>query len=394
MRIAIFSDTYYPQINGVATATYTLANVLKAKGNDVLVVTVGLEGQKKLTFEDGVVSIPGIVANKLYSYTIISIFSSKAYKIVKNFAPEVVHIQTEMGAGIFGRIVASSLKVPLIYTYHTMYEDYTYYVTKGIKPIDGIAKSMVASLSTLIGDSTTEFTTTSYKTKKALRRYGVKKYINVIPNGLNLDMFDVKNLDKTKLEELKKKLGIEDKFTILILGRLAKEKSNDVVLKYVRKYLDKYEDKDISILVVGDGPDKPNLEALAKELKLDDITTFVGKVDHKLVPYYYNISSLYVSASTSETQGLTFNEAMASKVVVMARYDDNLVEAIIDRKTGFFFKDEASFVKTLREVRSLSRDELSKIEDQAYKNDMEKFSLDLYYERMINVYRKAIRKYW
>ena len=214
MRIAIFSDTYYPQINGVATATYTLANVLKAKGNDVLVVTVGLEGQKKLTFEDGVVRIPGIVAKKLYSYTIISIFSSKAYKIVKNFAPEVVHIQTEMGAGIFGRIVASSLKVPLIYTYHTMYEDYTYYVTKGIKPIDGIAKSMVASLSTLIGDSTTEFTTTSYKTKKALRRYGVKKYINVIPNGLNLDMFDVKNLDKTKLEELKKKLGIEGKFTI------------------------------------------------------------------------------------------------------------------------------------------------------------------------------------
>lgn len=394
MRIALFSDTYPPQINGVATATYTLAKTLQDNGNDVLVVTVAKEGQKKITFVNRIIRIPGFTVKQLYNYKIANIFSMKAYRFIKSFDPEVIHVQTEIGIGIFGRIVAKRMNVPLVYTYHTMYEDYTYYVTKGFKPFDTIAKNMVGFLSALVGDSTTQFTTTSFKTKKALRRYGVKKYINIVPNGIDLSMFDDKKIDKEKGIAIRKKYGLENKFCVLILGRLAKEKANDIVIKWLTHYINDSDDKSIHLMVVGDGPDKQNLENLVKSLKMENYVTFIGTVEHSQVPIYYNLADLYVSASTSETQGLTFNEAMASKTMVIARYDDNLVETILDGKTGFFFRDESSFIATIKKIRNFSEEEKNKIVEQAYKNDLDKFSLNLYYERMMSVYVKAARKFW
>jgi 1,2-diacylglycerol 3-alpha-glucosyltransferase len=394
MRIALFTDTYPPQINGVATATYTLAEVLKQHGNDVLVITICLEGQRRLSFVDGVVRIPGITLRKLYSYKMAWLFSSKVYRIIKEFDPELIHIQTEAGIGIFGRIVSNTLSLPLVYTYHTMYEDYTYYVTKGWKTFDLFAKRVVADFSAIIGDSTTEFITTSNKTKEALRRYGVKKYINVVPNGIDLSAFAQGGNDSQKREELKEKYGLKGKFTVLILGRLAKEKANDLIVKYLADYLARGGNPDFKLIVVGDGPDKENLMLLSSNLGLDSYISFLGPADHASVPLFYSLADLYVSASTSETQGLTYNEAMAASTLVLARYDENLSGIIEDGKTGFFFEDEDSFIEKMDYIRKMSPDEKEKIIKAAFARDMSMFSLDLYYERIMNVYLKAIRKYW
>lgn len=394
MRIALFSDTYPPQINGVATATYTLAKAMRENGHEILIVTVAEAKQKKLTFEDGIIRIPGVTVKRLYNYKFTWLYNFKAYKMIKDFNPDIIHVQTEAGVGIFGRICAGKLHVPLIYTYHTLYENYTYYVTRGIEPMDSIAKKFVKWLSTLVGDTTSGFTTTSLKTKRALRKYGVKDYINVIPNGLDLDMFKEENLDLTKIKEIKDKYSLNGKFTMLILGRMAKEKSNELLLRWIKNYIEKTNDRDLKILIVGDGPALNELENLAKELNIADIVSFVGCINHDEIPLYYRVSDLYISASTTETQGLTYNEAMASRLLVMARFDDNLVDAVIDGKTGFFFEDEESFIKQLMKIRALSDSEKETIISNAYKNNSEKFSMELFYERMLNVYNKALRKFW
>ena len=396
MRIALFSDTYPPQINGVATATHTLATVLRDKGNEVMVVTTALSNHHRVTDSEGVVRIPGLTVKRLYNYKFSSVYNTKVKRIIENFNPDVIHVQTEVGIGIFGRIVARNLHVPLVYTYHTMYEDYTYYVTHGKRPFDFFAKQLVASLSVMIGDSTTGFTTTSSKTKEALRRYGVKKYINIVPNGIDLSAFSKDKIDEERLKGLRTKYGIEDKFVILILGRLAKEKSNDVVIKYFHNFMHKhpeYEGK-INLLVVGDGPAKPGLMSLTKELELDDIVKFTGPVPHDEVPYYYHLGDVYCSASTSETQGLTYDEAMASHVVVLAKYDYNLTDVIKEGETGFFFKTQRTFDEKLLKILTIGEKEKKELIERAYENDMNLFSLDKYYERMMNVYKKAVRKYW
>ena len=392
MRVVLFSDTYPPQINGVATATFTLAETLKKYGESVLVVTVAKEGEKKITFKDGIIRIPGITVKRLYKYKFAGIYSQKVYDLLKKFKPDVIHVQTEVGIGIFGRIAAKNLNVPLIYTYHTMYEDYTYYVTGGWRPFDVLAKKAVGFLSAVIGDSTTEFVTTSNKTKDALKRYGVKKYINVVPNGLDFSF--LAEQDMSKVRAIRDKYGLNGKTTLLILGRLAKEKNNELVLKLVSNWIISNKREDIVIMIVGDGPDKANLEKLVTSLKMDNCVRFIGAVDHAEVKDYYHASDIYISASTSETQGLTYIEAMASDLLVLAKYDLNLTNVIDEGKTGFFFTDNNSFEKQLTKIIGLSPEQKNEVIMKARRSVNQKYSLKNFYERIINVYKKAYRRYW
>lgn len=392
MRIVLFSDTYPPQINGVATATFTLAETLKKYGESVLVVTVAKEGEKRITYEDDVIRIPGITVKRLYKYKFAGIYSQKVYDLLKKFKPDLIHVQTEVGIGIFGRIAAKNLNIPLVYTYHTMYEDYTYYVTGGWRPFDVLAKKAVGFLSAVIGDSTTEFVTTSNKTKDALKRYGVKKYINVVPNGL--DFSSLAEHDSSKVDAIRNKYDLNGKTTLLILGRLAKEKNNELVLKLVSNWIITNKREDIVIMVVGDGPDKANLEKLSSTLKMDSYVKFVGAVDHSEVKDYYHASDIYISASTSETQGLTYIEAMASNLIVLAKYDLNLTNVIDEGKTGYFFTDNQSFENQLTKMLNLTPEQKSEIISKASRSVDQKYSLKNFYERIINVYRKAYRRYW
>ena len=390
MRIGLFSDTYPPEINGVATATQTLYNAFKKKGHDVFVVTTNPFSNKTI-FENDILRIPGITLKSLYSYQLAGFIHPKVTKIIKKLKLDVIHVQTEAGIGIYGRILSNKLRIPLIYTYHTMYVDYTYYVTKGV--LDPAAKGIVKKWTKTISSSVTEMTTPSTKTKNALREYGVDRYINVIPNGIDLEMFEEANIDKDFINKFKKEHHIENKFILLSLGRIAKEKANDVLFEGYASYIKSNKMHNTVLLVVGDGPDKENLEKIAFELGISKDVIFVGKVPHEQVPYFYFMSDLYLSASTSETQGLTFIEAIAAKTLVLCRYDENLEDVIKEGKTGFFFNNNSSFISKLDYIISLNQEEKDRIILNAY-NENKRFSIDTFYERMLEVYNRARRKKW
>lgn len=394
MRIVLFSDTYPPQINGVATATATLNKALTEAGHQVLVACPALEGQTRITYENGIIRVPGYTAKNLYSYKLTGFYYPEAFKYIKDFKPDVIHVQTEAGMGIFGRICASKLGVPLVYTYHTMYEDYTYYVTKGLGGFDDFAKKLVANLSVFLGDSATEFITTSEKTREALLKYGMKTAINVIPNGIDLADFEEKNIDFAKVSGIRKQYELDGTFSVLILGRLAKEKSVDFVLENLALYHQKHPELKLRVLIAGDGPDKKRLMKIAEEKDILPFTAFLGAVDHKLTPYFYRACDLFISASLSETQGLTYIEAMSSRELVLARKDLNLIGLIEDSRTGFFFTDETTFASQLDHILSLNKEEKDTIRKNAEERCQKLYSLKLYAEREVTVYEKAIRKYW
>ena len=390
MKIAFFSDTYPPEINGVATATKTLFDAFKKNGHDVFVVTTN-PFSKKVEYKDNVLRIPGITLKWLYSYNMAGFINPKATKIIKKWSLDIIHVQTEAGIGIYGRLLASKLKIPLVYTYHTMYVDYTYYVTKGV--LDPAAKGIVKKWTKSVSSSVTEMTTPSLKTKNALREYGVDRYINVIPNGIDLEMFEERNIDKNYIKEFKEKNKIEDKYILLSLGRVAKEKAIDVLLEGYATFLKNSTNDNTVLLIVGDGPDRNRLENLAFELGISKNVIFVGKVPHEQVPYFYFMSNLYISASTSETQGLTFIEAIAAKTLVLCRFDENLEDVIKEGKTGFFFSDNKSFNQKLISILKMNEEEQNRIIQQAYEQN-QKYSIDTFYDRMYEVYKRAIRKNW
>ncbi len=390
MNIAFFTDTYVPEINGVATATNTLYKTFKAHGHNCYVVCTN-PFSNKLTYEDGVLRIPGVLLKKLYNYRMAGLFHPKATKIIRAWNLDVIHVQTEALVGMYGRMLSGALDVALISTYHTMLVDYTYYATHGF--MDQTAKSIVKSFSKIISAACTEFTTPSEKTKEALRSYGINRYINVIPNGIDLSSFDPKNVDLAKKDEFIKKHHLEGKYILLSLGRVAVEKSIDVILEGYAHYLNSSPSIDTALLIVGDGPDRERLEQLSYELGVRNNVIFVGAVPHDEVPFYYNVADLYISASITETQGLTFIESIASKTLVLCRYDENLEGVIVDNETGFFFSDNQTFTNRLKEIIDMPKEKRNKIIETAFEKN-KRFSMDVFYEKMLEVYNRALRKRW
>lgn len=392
MRVVLFSDTFPPEINGVATSTYNLFQALLKEGHEAFVVCTN-PYSNRVQFHDRILRIPGLELKKLYSYRIANFYNSRAMRMISAMKPDIIHVQTDAGLGLFGRIAAKKLKIPLVYTYHTMYEDYTYYVTKGKGLFDRFAKGVVRKVSCRLAEKTTEFISPSNKTKEIMRNYGVSSYINVVPTGIDFSKYEKSNINMKKLEDLREQYNLKGYFVILSLGRIAKEKSIDVCIKGFAELLKKKKSTKFKMLIVGGGPDLADLQALVQELNINDNVVFVGPVPAEEVQYYYHLADLFVSASLTETQGLTFMEAMAARIPLMARFDDNLEDVIIDRKTGYYFENENDFASKVMEIISLSPNKKEELLNDAF-HIINQYSIETFYHNIMEVYARALRKYW
>ena len=391
MRIGLFSDTYLPEVNGVATSTATLKNELEKHGHTVYVVTTKV-GLGKYEWEDNILRLAGIELKFLYGYSLTSPIHLNAYNEIKKLDLDLIHVQTEFGVGIFAYICAASLNIPIVSTYHTTYEDYTHYVNFiNSKTVDKAAKNLVAKLSKLYGDNSTQVITPSEKTKQMLLGYGVKSDIYVVPTGLDIKRFDPAITSEQRKQELRASMNIAmDDCLIVFVGRIAEEKSIDIVIKAF-SYLKGVNDK-IKLVIVGGGPQVEQLQQLAKELDVSDRVIFAGKKPQSEVPAYYHFADAFVSASLTETQGMTYVEALASGLMVFARYDKVLDDLLIDGQTGYFFEDSKDLADKLDAFSRFSKEE--KINRRTMCIEQAKpYDQDIFYEKIMQVYQKAIASY-
>lgn len=389
MNIALFSDTYLPDINGVATSTHILKNALKKHGHHVLVVTTILPHHSDYIDEDqDVLRLPGIDLKKLYGYRASNIYSFKGMKELKEFQPDIIHIQTEFGIGIFGKIAGEILNVPVCYTYHTMWADYSHYITPGnLKAVDQTAKKIIEKISKIYGNSCSELIVPSQKTADALRTYGISNSIHVIPTGLDLESFSIKNKNQRYVDQIIQEYHLENKFVVIFLGRIAPEKSIEILIDAMQDIAKTHDE--ICLMIVGGGPQLDELKAMVQERGLQDYIFFTGPKESQWVPSFYHAAQLFVSASMSETQGLTYIEAMASGLPVLARHDKNLDGVIVDGQNGYFFNDKNDLVE---KIISLSQTDLTTLSNQA-QEDAQKYSSDNFYKKIISTYEQALSKH-
>lgn len=387
MRIGIFTDTYYPEVNGVSKSCNTLFNILKEKGHEVYVFCTG-----KYTFFDRgnhIYRIHGLYLKQLYGYRLVSPLRSKIYKDIKKLNLDVIHINTEYGVGLIGIHASKKFNIPITYTYHTNVFDYTYYVTKGI--FDNEFQIVVNRLLKKCFYYVDELIVPSEDTKNKLIEKGVNKFMNVIPTGIDFSSFKEDTKDSKKSLEIKKTLQISPENKILLyLGRVAKEKSIDKLINYYAKFLSETKNYNTKFVIVGDGPNRSDLEKLAKKLKIEKNVVFVGKVNLDDVKYYYHIADVFLNASESETQGLTYLEAIASKVPLLVKKADYLKCVVIDSKTGFLFENYEDFAQKLELILNFSSEEKDKIINEAYKI-IDRFSVETFYENIIYVYNRALK---
>jgi 1,2-diacylglycerol 3-alpha-glucosyltransferase len=390
MIIGIFTDTYPPDINGVATASQTLKEVLESHGHTVVIVTTGLKGQRHYSFDNGILRIPGWSLAFLYDYRLSFFFHSKAYAILKRIPFDIIHVQQEFGISVFGRICARTFDVPLVYTYHTSYEDYSRYVSHGNPLADRIAKHAIKSLVWKIVSLNGEIVTPSQKSRRFLKDYGVTRYINVVPNANDLSQYEGKQ-DAEKERQFREEHGLIGKNILLYLGRIAFEKNVEEIIEGFNLYKKNSGDDKTTLLLVGGGPETKEIhDIIAKSPYHADIL-LLGPVPHEATGFYYRMASAFVSASTSETQGLTYSEAIACHTLVIAKYDFNLEGFIEDGVTGFFFNDIDGLVEVFTRVLSLSDSAKEKIRIAAIDRNHSLFSEESYYQRILHVYEKARR---
>ena len=387
MRIGIFTETYTPYISGLVTSEVMLKHALEKLGHEVYVVTANLENFKYSYDEkERVLKIPGIPTG-IYDSRLTGIYPIKAIKKIKSWNLDVIHSQTEFAIGTFARIFGKQYGIPVVHTYHTMYEDYVHYITKGYFTKPGI--KLVEYLTKFYCDKTV--TELIVPTKKAYdlfkEKYKVDRNIHIIPTGIEISRFCKENSKIQDIINLKRKLNINDTdFVILFVGRLAEEKDVEFLLESHEEIIKKH--NNAKLLIVGDGPDINKYKELSIKYKIDNNTIFTGKVPWDDMPKYYQIADVFATASRSETQGLTVVEAMAAEIPVVCVDDDSFKIVVIDDLNGKLFKNKKEYVKIIDE---LIKDNklLLRLGTQA-RISAEPYSSKYFAERVLEVYKKAV----
>ena len=387
MRIEIFTETYTPYISGLVTSEVMLKHALEKLGHEVYVVTANLENFKYSYDEkERVLKIPGIPTG-IYDSRLTGIYPIKAIKKIKSWNLDVIHSQTEFAIGTFARIFGKQYGIPVVHTYHTMYEDYVHYITKGYFTKPGI--KLVEYLTKFYCDKTV--TELIVPTKKAYdlfkEKYKVDRNIHIIPTGIEISRFYKENSKIQDIINLKRKLNINDTdFVILFVGRLAEEKDVEFLLESHEEIIKKH--NNAKLLIVGDGPDINKYKELSIKYKIDNNTIFTGKVPWDDMPKYYQIADVFATASRSETQGLTVVEAMAAEIPVVCVDDDSFKIVVIDDLNGKLFKNKKEYVKIIDEL--IKDNKLLLILGTQARISAEPYSSKYFAERVLEVYKKAV----
>ena len=390
MRIGLFTDAYVPSVNGVVTSVETLKKALEQKGHTVYIVTVGQDSKTyDYDEEERILRIPGIPLG-IYDYRMSSIYPIKVINKIKSWNLEIIHSHTELSMGIFARLFAKQYNIPLVHTYHTMYKDYTWYVSRNIKYFDLGCKKAVEYISKFYCDNTADaFIVPTVKTYHLFRdEYHYDKDIYIVPTGLDASRFYKENSDKLKVTRLRHYLGYKKKdFVLLFVGRLAQEKN----VPFLIDVIEKCSNKNIKLLIVGYGPDEEKYRSEVKKRNLQDRITFTGKVSWKDMPNYYHVANAFITASTTETQGLTVIEALAASIPVICIDDDAFKSVIIDNFNGRIFTTDEECIKIVNEL-STNKMELENLADKTV-SSIKKYSLPSFADSVLEVYKVAITKH-
>ncbi len=382
MNIGIFTDTYFPQISGVATSTMMLERELTKLGHNVYIFTTSDPRAENVP---NIFRLPSVPFVFLPTHRAAYLYPPKLFWLIKKLKLDIVHTQTEFPLGIFGRVVSEFFKIPTVHTYHTMYEDYVHYVANGKIISKGTAKRYIR----IFCSGAKLIIAPVEKAKNSLLSYGIKCDIRVIPTGIDFEPFSEGRYSKEEIEAERKALGISECPTIITVGRVAKEKSIDVIIRQMPELLKRV--PNVKFVVYGDGPARSELERLAASLDLKDSVIFAGAKPWESIGKYYRTGDVFVTASTSETQGLTHIEAMASGLPIVVKNDPSFLSVVTHEKNGLVFDTDEELTNCLE--RMLTDEALRQQISEEASITLETLSAEHFANQVISVYEDAIQSY-
>lgn len=383
MKILLSTECYAPVINGVVTSVMNLEKELMELGHEVKILT--LSTTKQSYRKDHVTYIRSLGAGKLYPGARFTLRTDNEFiEELIDWQPDIIHSQCEFSTFLMARQIAKKVQIPMVHTYHTVYEDYTHYFSPNKK----WGKAMVAIFTRKVLKNIEYVIAPTNKVRSLLHEYGVNRPILVIPTGINLNKISIP-IDDYEKQILRKQIGIPDHHRVLLfVGRLAKEKNIEEIILY----LSKMDLEDVTLLIVGDGPNRGSLEQYAKKLGIINHVHFVGMVSPNEISSYYQLGDVFVSASNSETQGLTYVEALANGVPALCRKDACLDEVIKDGVNGWQYSIFEEFAEKLHDILS-QNDQYQRLSNHARAGVISNYSSVAFARKVEQIYQHAISSY-
>ena len=344
IKILITTDLYTTETNGVVTSVKNLSNELTAKGHDVRILTISdnLHSHK----EGNVTFIRSVSLEKVYPNVRMPVsFRHKLIQEIIDWKPDVIHSQCEFFSYQFAARIARITGAPIVHTYHTLYEQY---MTSYLIPNKRLGDYLVKMLTRYRLKNADTLVAPTSKVENTLHSYGMRNPISVVPSGISLEQHR-QRLTPAQRQEKRLALGIADSDQVLLnLGRLGGEKNLGELIGFFAEA--RKENDCLKFLIVGDGPARPELEELARRLQVQDHVIFTGMVPPSQVQEYYQLGDVFVSASTSETQGLTYIEAAANGLPLLCRQDDCLTDVLQEGENGYEYTSSDEFLQAIDAV--------------------------------------------
>ena len=378
MRIAMFTNTYVPHVGGVARSVSTFEEEFRRRGEHVRIIAPQFQDAEEST--EHVVRVPAIQNFNGSDFSLQIPQPGLLSEQIDAFQPDVIHSHHPFLLGDSALRTAYSRHLPLVFTHHTMYEQYSHYV-----PLDSDAMKRVAiQLATEYCNLCTHVIAPSQSVEDLLSRRGVSVPITTIPTGIDLPFFSGGDGPA-----FRQRCGISNEALVIgHVGRLALEKNLEFLATAVGLYLEDH--PEVVFLVVGDGPAKQSMEVELRKYAASEQLIFTGRQCGQDLADAYAAMDLFVFASQSETQGMVVAEAMAAHNPVIA-LDGPGVREVVNNGSGRLLPADAlpeDFAKVLEQL-TADRMALRKL-GQSARESVESCGLPACADRLADLYGRLI----
>jgi len=401
MNIAMFTDAYWPRVNGVTVSVDTFSLALVKAGHNVMIVC---PQYLVSSLTDAIVSIsnerkdPAREKIKILQVPSFRLFFSKEDRLAKvhkrfwverqldTFAPDVIHVNTEFIIGDIGFTYAKKRGLPAVYTFHTIWEDYALNYLPFI-PEFLLFFGIKHYLKSLFRRSSMVIVPTAQVEEK-VRNYHIKTEIRQLPTGIDPDLFrhNEKTVEQFRLLMEEEYPVIRGKRILLFAGRVAKEKNLSFIIQLFPALL--AEHPDLILMIAGSGPWQDDYMAEARNCGLGDNCIFTGYLERDKLSLVYAISHIFVMPSLTETQGLVTIEAMLSGIPVVAIGAMGTVHVMGNDKGGFVVQNEPAEFKE-RVLQLLNDDDLYRRKSEEARLHAQRWTIGSITEQLIEIYRDS-----
>ncbi len=328
IKVAMFTNTFLPFIGGVPISVDRLRRSLAWLGHSVLVIAPGYDGREDR--DDGILRVsPLFPRKKRFGMAVANILSPRLYRSFFSFRPDLVHVHHPYWLGRIGVFLANRLDVPVVYTYHTRLERFSFAVPL---PRAFFRNVLSHALIRRFSNRCDAIVVPTESAEYYMRMIGVRPPIFVLPTGIDHEV--ISRVEDQSVDKLRSDMGIKDELVLISVSRLSREKNIEFMLEGISILAGECE-VPFRLVIVGDGPERGRIEEKIEALNLRDRVNLAGSVHPDDIPVYYRMGDAFVFASCSETQGMVVLEAMAAGLPVVAVGSSGIDEFVRNDINGY-----------------------------------------------------------